>query len=115
MKKLTISIIAFLFLSGAAYGITPSHENKLLMNAMVEGATTPTQKVAVSKYLNMIAKEKLKQADSYRRLANRNFAGKAMKQRILSKEYTRKANALESEAKNYQQLAGRNSGTLASN
>lgn len=115
MKKVIILFISFFLFSASAYGITPAEENKLLMKAMVEGATTKEQKLAVAKYLQLIAKEKLKQAQSYRRLARSNFGGKAMRQKAKSKEYKRRAQALEREAKNYQRLAGRYLGSLAKN
>lgn len=105
MKKLSTIALFALFFSFNVYSISQEEENQLLMKAMVEGASTPEQKASVSKYLQMIAKDRKAEADKYRTLANSNFGTKALDQRQRKADYLQKAKSLEQEAANYQKLA----------
>ncbi|MCB1157298.1 MAG: hypothetical protein H7A25_04645 [Leptospiraceae bacterium] len=113
IKLLTIALV--FGLTSSVFAITPAQENKLLMKALVEGASTPAQKESVSKYMNLLSKEKKAEAERFRALAKMHFGGKARLQDIKEKEYLKKAEALEQEAADYQKLALHYNGELASN
>lgn len=78
---------------------------ELLESAMIEQATTPAQKSAVSEYLANVAKEKTELAQALRERAGSTRGGKALSQMNEKKELLRRAEALEKDAKKYQTVS----------
>jgi hypothetical protein len=76
-----------------------------LENAVIEQASTPAEKSAVSEYLASVVKEKLELAQSLRERANTTRGGKAISQMNEKADLIRRAEALEKDAQKYKKVA----------
>lgn len=108
MKKtlaISLTIAALTLTTSPIFSISSDLESSLLEKVLIEGAVTEKQKSAVANYLNGIASEKRKLADSYREMAQVNYGGKAMTQELRSKKLLDLAKALDELAAGYENLA----------
>lgn len=101
LKLITFGLaIAFTF---PVLSINPEMERKLVEKALIEGAITKEQRVAVAKY---IAGERRKMAASYREAAVVSHGGKAVSQEVQKRRLIGIAEELEKEAQEYEAIAG---------
>ncbi len=108
MKTKTIlasSLAIFAIATSQVSAIDNSDRLELLEAAVIEQASTPAQKTAVSEYLANVAKEKLELATSYRGKAGLAYGGKAISQIQQKKEFLRLAEELEKEAQKYKRVS----------
>ncbi|EOQ96277.1 MULTISPECIES: LIC_10421 family protein [Leptospira] len=104
-KIIATGILAMGLATANLYALDTNERLELLESAMIEQATTPAQKSAVSEYLANIAKEKVEMAQALRDRAGSTRGGKALSQMNEKKELLRRAEALEKEAKKYQTIS----------
>lgn len=82
-----------------------SERFELLENAVIEQASTPAQKSAVSEYLANVAKEKIEMAQALRERALTSRGGKVITQNNEKQELIRRAVVLEKEAEKYKKVS----------
>lgn len=109
--KKTLAIVAISIMTSPVFSISSDLESSLLEKALIEGAVTKEQKTAVAHYLNSVASEKKKLAESYREMATVNYGGKALTQELRVKRLLNLANALDKLAASYENLANNYSPT----
>lgn len=108
MKTKTIfasTIAIFAIATTQVSALDNSDHLELLENAVIEQASTPAQKTAVSEYLANVAREKQELAQSFRAKAGLAYGGKAMTQIQQKKEFLRMAEQLEVEAQKYKRVS----------
>jgi hypothetical protein len=93
------AILAFLFSINSLLAISEELESRLLAKALLESATTPQQKTAVASYFQALAAEKREEAKKLQLLASTSRGGKVVSQNAQKREYLKKAERLEKEAK----------------
>ena len=104
-KIIATGILAMGLATANLHALDTNERLELLESAMIEQATTPAQKSAVSEYLANVAKEKTELAQALRERAGSTRGGKALSQMNEKKELLRRAEALEKEAKKYQTVS----------
>lgn len=108
MKSLKLTLLTLIFFSivSSAFAVSEETENRLLEQALIEGAVTKEQKTAVQRYFTNLALQKQKEADRYREMADVGRGGKVASQEIKKREFLKKAEILESESSSYKELSG---------
>lgn len=101
----TFSFAIFAIATTQVSATDNSDHLELLENAVIEQASTPAQKIAVSEYLANIVREKQELAQSYRAKAGLAYGGKAMTQIQQKKEFLKMAEQLEVEAQKYKRVS----------
>jgi hypothetical protein len=104
----TTKILILSFLLGSfssAFAVSEEMESKLLMKAMLESASTDSQRTAVTNYFNNLANAKLVEAKQLRKSASIARGGKMATQNLQKQELLKKAESLEKQAEAYQKLA----------
>lgn len=106
MKKLIIigTMTLMLTATSSVFGINEEVESRLLAKALMEGATTSEQRSAVATYFQTIAADKREEAKKLRLLANTSRGGKVASQSAQKKDYLKKADSLEKEAKAFDKI-----------
>lgn len=104
-KIVATGILAFGLATANLSALDTNERLELLESAIIETATTPAQKSAVSEYLANVAKEKMELAQALRERANSPRGGKLVTQMNEKKELIRRAEALEKQAKKYQNVS----------
>lgn len=107
MNNITkILILSFLLGSfSSLFAVSEETESKLLVRAMLESATSDTQKAAVSKYFTELASAKKEEAKRLRHTATVARGGKMVAQNNHKREFLEKADRLEKQAQAYEKLA----------
>lgn len=103
------NIFATLFvltITTSIFAVSEETENRLLEQALVEGAVTKEQKTAVQRYFSNLALQKQKEAERYREMAEVRRGGKSGTQDLKKRELLKKAELLESESSSYKELSG---------
>ncbi len=104
-KKITLGILGFGLATANLQALDNVDRFELLENAVIEQASTPAQKSAVSEYLASVAKEKLELAQALRERANTTHGGKIVSQNNEKRELIRRAEALEKDAQKYKKIS----------
>jgi hypothetical protein len=104
-KKIAIGFLGLGLATANLQALDTNERFELLENAVIEQASTPAQKSAVSEYLASVAKEKLELAQSLRERANVSHGGKVISQNNEKRELLRRADALEKEAQKYKKVS----------
>ncbi|HMV41379.1 MAG TPA: hypothetical protein PK079_10915 [Leptospiraceae bacterium] len=102
---IALTIASLTLMVSPIFSISSDLESSLLEKALIEGAVTKEQKTAVAHYLNSVAAEKKKLADSYREMATVNYGGKALTQELRVKKLLNLAESLDKLAASYENLA----------
>ncbi|EOQ89302.1 hypothetical protein LEP1GSC202_1434 [Leptospira yanagawae serovar Saopaulo str. Sao Paulo = ATCC 700523] len=104
-KIIATGILAMGLATANLHALDTNERLELLETAMIEQASTPAQKSAVSEYLANVAKEKTELAQALRERAGAPRGGKILSQMNEKKELLRRADALEKEAKKYKNVS----------
>jgi hypothetical protein len=104
-KTIAIGFLGLGLATANLHALDTNERFELLENAMVEQASSPAQKSAVSEYLASVAKEKMELAQALRERAAVSHGGKVISQNNEKKELLRRAAALEAEASNYKKVS----------
>ncbi|TGN20854.1 LIC_10421 family protein [Leptospira idonii] len=104
-KTIAVGILGLGLATANLYALDTNERIELLEAAMIEQASTPAQKSAVSEYLASVAKEKTELAQALRERANVTRGGKIVAQNNEKKELIRRAEALEKEAQKYKNVS----------
>ncbi|GBF51060.1 hypothetical protein LPTSP4_25910 [Leptospira ryugenii] len=104
-KKIAIGFLGLGLSTANLYALDTNERFELLESAVIEQASTPAQKSAVSEYLASVAKEKLELAQTLRERAQVAHGGKAISQTNEKQELLRRAAALEAEAAKYKKVS----------
>ncbi|TGK50642.1 hypothetical protein EHQ16_04760 [Leptospira kanakyensis] len=104
-KIIATGILAMGLATANLHALDTNERLELLETAMIEQATTPAQKSAVSEYLANVAKEKVELAQALRDRANSPRGGKIVSQMNEKKDLLRRAEALEKEAQKYRNVS----------
>ncbi|MDF3819836.1 hypothetical protein P3G55_08005 [Leptospira sp. 96542] len=104
-KMIATGILALGLATANLQALDTNERLELLEAAMIEQATTPAQKSAVSEYLANISKEKMELAQALRERAGATRGGKIVSQNNEKKALLQRAAALEAEAKKYQRVS----------
>lgn len=104
-KKIAIGFLGLGLATANLQAVDSGERFELLENAVIEQASTPAQKSAVSEYLASVAKEKLDLAQGLRDRANSTRGGKIVSQMNEKADLLRRADALEKEAQKYKKVS----------
>ena len=104
-KKIAIGFLGLGLATANLQALDTNERFELLETAVIEQASTPAQKSAVSEYLASVAKEKLELAQALRERANTTHGGKVISQNNEKKELLRRAEILEKEAEKYKKVS----------
>jgi hypothetical protein len=104
-KKIAVGFLGLGLATANLQAIDTEDRFDLLENAVIEQASTPAQKSAVSEYLASVVKEKLELAQSLRERANTTRGGKAISQMKEREDLLRRAEALEKDVQKYKKVA----------
>ncbi len=104
-KKIAIGFLGLGLATANLHALDTDERFELLENAVIEQASTPAQKSAVSEYLASVAKEKLELAQEMRQRATTPRGGKIVSQMNEKAELIRRAEALEKEAQKYKKVS----------
>ena len=104
-KQIALGFLGLGLATANLQALDTSERFELLENAVIEQASTPAQKSAVSEYLASVAKEKLELAQALRERANTTRGGKVISQMNEKQELLRRADALEKDAQKYKKVS----------
>ncbi|WP_411823981.1 LIC_10421 family protein [Leptospira sp. 'Mane'] len=104
-KIIATGVLGFGLATANLYALDTNERLELLENAVIEQASTPAQKSAVSEYLANVAKEKTELAQALRDRAQVSHGGKVISQINEKRDLIRRAEALEKEAQKYKKVS----------